>query len=213
MGSTQDVLLMKRELRKRMRELLRQVSRNELRERSAEACRLLTNSEVFRSARTVAAFCHMPTSEVETTDLLAACFAEGKRVFLPRVDEGSVRKMLFLEAHGLQDVESWPLNTMGIREPPSTWNGQVRREVRTLVERERKPLDLIVVPGLAFDTFGRRLGRGKGYYDTFLATCEHLHHEMQLPPPRRVGLALSCQLVTEVPVSAHDQVVEAVFYA
>lgn len=204
---------MKRELRKRMRSLLRQVSPTELGQRSREACQKLINSALFQSATTVAAFYHMPSNEVETTELLRVCFDRGKQVFLPRIEVESAAGMTMLEAYSFQDVEGWPTNPMGIREPPTLFHEVPRREVFSMIERHGQPLDLVVVPGLAFDAFGHRLGRGKGYYDTFLSKCDMLHRQYNLPSPRRVGLALSCQMVSQVPVTAHDQSVEAVFHA
>ncbi len=204
---------MKRELRKRVRALLRQMPPAELRQRSQDACRKLTDSSLFQSAKTVAAFCHMPSNEVETTELLSACFDRGKRVFLPRIEAESPAGMVMLEAYSLQEVESWPPNAMGIREPPVLSEETVRKEVFSMIERERQPLDLVVVPGLAFDAFGHRLGRGKGYYDTFLSRCDRLHQQYDLPLPRKVGLALSCQMVSQVPTTVQDQNVETVFYA
>jgi len=58
--------------------------------------------------------------------------------------------------------------------------------------------DLVFVPGLAFDVWGWRLGRGKGFYDRFLAGCGAY----------RLGLAFLCQVVNEVPREGHDQRVE-----
>ncbi len=55
-------------------------------------------------------------------------------------------------------------------------------------------LDLILVPGVAFDLNGRRVGRGKGYYDRLL----------RLASGRKCGVGFDEQLVSEVPVEAHD---------
>ena len=74
-----------------------------------------------------------------------------------------------------------------------------------ILEPENNPyegsFDLIVVPGMAFDRAGHRLGRGRGYYDRFLA--KH-------PDVKTIGLCFDFQLVEEIPTEAHDKVVEAV---
>nr|CAD7263416.1 unnamed protein product [Timema shepardi] len=61
-------------------------------------------------------------------------------------------------------------------------------------------LDLIVVPGLAFSREGARLGRGKGYYDTYLTKCRQL----QNTPPVTVGLAFKQQLLDKIPTQDFD---------
>lgn len=63
-------------------------------------------------------------------------------------------------------------------------------------------LHVVLVPGLAFDVTGNRLGRGGGYYDRFLANCpDHV---------LRIALAFECQIVESVPVSEHDQPVDVI---
>ena len=68
-----------------------------------------------------------------------------------------------------------------------------------IMEPQNEPykgdFDLIVVPGVAFDRHGNRLGRGRGYYDRFL--CQHLN-------VKRIGICFDFQLVDEVPAEAFD---------
>ena len=61
-------------------------------------------------------------------------------------------------------------------------------------------IDLIVVPGAAFDNKGRRLGLGAGFYDRFMAE--------RAPQARRIALAFDCQLTDRVPTEPHDQIVD-----
>lgn len=63
------------------------------------------------------------------------------------------------------------------------------------------PLDLIVVPGMAFDRNGHRLGRGKGFYDRFL---------IKYPDVKTIGICFDFQLLEEIPVEPHDRVVNEV---
>ncbi|MDD5044086.1 MAG: 5-formyltetrahydrofolate cyclo-ligase [Candidatus Omnitrophica bacterium] len=76
------------------------------------------------------------------------------------------------------------------------------------VAREFLPLsrlDVVVVPGIAFDAQGNRLGRGKGYYDRFLK---------RLPPKTyRIGLAFDFQILPSIPLSRHDCNVDRVLFA
>ena len=61
--------------------------------------------------------------------------------------------------------------------------------------------DLIVVPGMAFDRSGHRLGRGKGYYDRVLAQHPHVH---------TIGLCFDFQLLPEIPCEPHDRIIDEV---
>ena len=63
------------------------------------------------------------------------------------------------------------------------------------------PLDLIVVPGMAFDRQGHRLGRGKGYYDRFL---------IKYPEVKTIGICFDFQLLDEVPAEPHDQLIDEI---
>lgn len=69
-------------------------------------------------------------------------------------------------------------------------------------------LDLILMPGLGFDLCGRRLGRGKGFYDTYLERCSR-HPKGK---PYTIGLAFREQLCPEVPVGDHDVFIDEVLY-
>ena len=66
-------------------------------------------------------------------------------------------------------------------------------------------LDVVVVPGVAFDRRGNRLGRGKGYYDRFLKKLPKKTH--------RIGLAFDFQILPAMPVSRHDLGVDKVLFA
>lgn len=69
-------------------------------------------------------------------------------------------------------------------------------------------LDLIFLPGLGFDKDGNRLGRGKGYYDTYLKRCVQ-HQEVK---PYTMALAFKEQICPQIPVDEHDMKVDEVLY-
>lgn len=69
-------------------------------------------------------------------------------------------------------------------------------------------LDLIFMPGLGFDKHGNRLGRGKGYYDTYLKRCL----QCQEVKPYTLALAFKEQICLQVPVDEHDMKVDEVLY-
>ncbi|KAM1982011.1 hypothetical protein FF1_039021 [Malus domestica] len=73
------------------------------------------------------------------------------------------------------------------------------------------PVDLLLLPGLAFDRSGRRLGRGGGYYDTFLTRYQELAKAHNWNQPLLVALSYSTQILDEgvIPITPHDVLVDA----
>lgn len=69
-------------------------------------------------------------------------------------------------------------------------------------------LDLILMPGLGFDKNGNRLGRGKGFYDTYLERCRKHQREK----PYTIAMAFKEQLCTEIPVDDRDFIIDEVLY-
>ncbi len=125
--------------------------------------------------------------EVGTDRIRSRCLAGGSLLFYPRVmEDGDLSFFRHREGDG------WVAGRFGIREPAAAPGD----------EGVRGGFDLVVVPGLAFDPAGRRLGQGYGYYDRFLAGLGGT--------ALTVGLAFSWQLVPDVPVDTWDVPVDAV---
>lgn len=125
--------------------------------------------------------------EVGTDRIRSVCLARGVHLYYPRVmEDGELSFFRHREGDG------WVPGRFGIREP----------QVVPGNEGIRGGFDLVVVPGLAFDSQGRRLGQGYGFYDRFLAALGGT--------AVTVGLAFSWQLVPEVPVDTWDVPVAAV---
>lgn len=138
----------------------------------------------FESAQTVMFYVDV-RAEVRTRHALEAALATGKRIIVPWCnDEGELE--LFL----LERLEELAEGMYGILEP--------REELRRLPEKNFKAedLDLIMVPGVAFDERGGRTGHGKGYYDKLL---EHARVDCPL-----VALSFDCQMFPEIPMQSHD---------
>jgi len=138
---------------------------------------LVLHSLFFEKAGTVM-FYAATSFEVDTRPLIDECIKMGKRVALPVTDASRKR----LVPVGIDNMESLVKSSLGILEP-------AREEEKIL---SPGAFDLIVVPGIAFDKTGNRLGRGAGYYDRFLAG---------LPASAlKVGLAFDFQVIDDVPV-------------
>jgi 5-formyltetrahydrofolate cyclo-ligase len=138
-----------------------------------------------RAGRAAALYCAR-TGEIPTGRIRDAYLAAGALLYYPRV---TGRGTLAFYPHG--EGDGWETGPYGIPEPSSPAG----------VEPRLSGWDIIVVPGLAFDRRGNRLGHGFGYYDRFLGGLPE-----SVP---RVGLAWTGQLVPEVPVDAWDVSVHA----
>jgi 5-formyltetrahydrofolate cyclo-ligase len=124
-------------------------------------------------------------SEVETTELDRALRAAGFRVAYPRVIE-LARVLAFSEV----TIEALVASRWGLREPAADAEAVAIEAI-----------DCFVLPGLAFDRDGGRIGWGKGHYDATLAAARDVV---------TIGLAFECQVVDSVPHEAHDQRVDAI---
>ncbi len=124
-------------------------------------------------------------NEVMTDVLFKRALESGSRVFFPKVEQGIV----FYEVSGPGDLEkgSW-----GIPEPNLACSPLLPEE----------SLDILIMPGLVFDTMGARLGYGKGFYDRYLASLEKR--------PLTIGLAYQFQISENVEQQSWDQTLDYV---
>ncbi len=143
----------------------------------------------YAAAATVLLYVHM-RNEVRTQPFLPAAIALGKRVVVPYC-AGEVLELFCLESIGELEI-----GTFGILEPRLASRGLAAKKVRP------EELDLVMVPGVAFDHRGGRAGHGKGYYDRLLRQVR--------PDATLVGVAYECQLFAEIPMLEHDVFMDAV---
>lgn len=170
----------KTELRKRLKAQLALLSPEEVRTRSSAACALLCSQPEYRDSEIIMVFLSAP-GEINTTSLVLRAWQDRKRILAPRVG-WEQRRMIPIEIRSLtEDVEETEWN---IRQP--TPGPPVPVDM----------IDLVVVPGLGFDAEGNRLGRGRGFYDRFLAQ-EQFHG-------RSCALAFEEQFVDSIPAADHD---------
>jgi len=121
--------------------------------------------------------------EVETTEFIAELLQEGRRVAVPVHLLDTAQPLVFVEIHSLTEMVR---NHFGILQPPHA----AARLVPTAA------IPLFLVPGLAFDPAGRRLGYGLGCYDRAFADAA--------PGALKVGLAFELQILESVPADPHD---------
>ena len=158
-----------------MRQLNRALDSRQRLRASAAIFSAVARLPEFRAARTVAVFAALP--DEPATDEVLARWASTRRVVLPRV-EGDAMRFYACRPDALVFGAFGILEPQGERPCPA---GEI---------------DLVVCPGVAFTADGRRLGRGRGYYDRYLGE----------PAFRgfRVGVCYAHQLVDDLPVEPHD---------
>jgi 5-formyltetrahydrofolate cyclo-ligase len=151
--------------------------------RRAHSARVLDHLVTLPELRTAAAVMCFASfgSEVDTAPLVRWCLDQGKRVALPRI-VGRRHMEAFWVTDPAADLEG---GSFGIPEPRAG-----------LPQALPEAIDLIVVPGSAFDRSGDRIGYGGGFYDTFLPRLR--------PQTPRVAVAFELQLVDDVPAESHD---------
>ncbi|KAJ5608559.1 hypothetical protein N7537_005178 [Penicillium hordei] len=191
----------KRDLRKRMRSTLQSLSATSISQQSSAATTNFLSLPEYQDAKSIAVYLSMPSGELSTTGIVKDALQRGKNVYIPYIhtqDKTSIMDMLALGS--MSEFESLQLDKWGI---PSLLSTQIEGRPNGLTQG----LDLIVMPGMAFDRGFRRLGHGKGYYDHFLTRYSTSTRKM----PFLVALSLQDQLLAEdIPVVEHDWLVDAI---
>ena len=185
----EDIRVVKKEIRTAMKARLATVSLDETLRASNSVLAQLESFEQWKRAETVLAFLSMK-DELDTIPILKAVLEQGKILAVPKV---TGEDLVFYQIQDLKkDVSP---GAFGILEPVPGLN-LVAGE--TLSEHH----SLVLVPGLAFDNKKFRLGRGKGFYDRFLASAGDSLF--------KIGIGYSFQLVKKVPREPHDKALDLV---
>lgn len=146
-------------------------------ERDRRLCEVIRESAVFRETELL--FAYDPLShEIDIMPLLRLCLAEGRRLALPRTLPRGV-----MHFHLVRSLDELTVGRMGIREPDANAEPVLPEEGT-----------LILVPALAYDRQGYRIGYGGGYYDRYLRTH----------PARTLGVTYEDFLLDRIPREPHD---------
>ncbi len=172
---------LKADMRRVMRSRLRGLSPAHRQRKSVAACRSLIGTQAFQEARVVMVYLSM-AYEADTAQIIQEAWRQKKAVAVPKV-RGDEDVMLAVRLNSLADRFSEEV--AGLRNPVS--------EDQVPVDE----IDLVVVPLLAIDGLGNRLGQGGGCYDRFFASAGL--------GARRCGLAFHEQRVDRVPTVETDQ--------
>ena len=175
----------KKELRRTIRERKRAMTEEEIVQRSEKLGKLFVQSEAYKNAKTI--YGYLPyNQEVRTAPMLEQALRDGKRVAVPKV-YGDEMKFLYLD-----DLTKVSKGYAGIPEPIA--DGPVADDTTALV----------LMPGLAFDPQGHRIGYGGGFYDKFLAAE---------PNHPTLALCYEFQMLPVLDTEEHDIPVDTVLWA
>lgn len=155
-------------------------------EASAKMVAKLCALPLFQQAQTIFLYASMP-DEVQTYGLMQKCLALGKTVALPKIT--GRRAMEAVAFSSLDDLEPGAYDILTVKDGC----GKIL---------PASQIDCIIVPGAAFDAQGHRLGHGAGFYDIFMSA--------KAPQAARIALTFDCLVYDQVPVEAHDQLVDRI---
>ncbi|KAK5085784.1 hypothetical protein LTR05_005072 [Lithohypha guttulata] len=199
----------KKALRKHIKELLGKIEEENVKEQ----CTVIVTRKVlqlpeYQHAKSVSVFLSMPGREVSTIEIVRDALRQGKQVFIPYIhsaqDDQKHKVMDMLRLQDEQDLQSLKPDKWGI---PSLSPESIDKRENALggkgiddssdVSDSASILDLILMPGMAFDTAHNRLGHGKGFYDTYLSKIHRITEASGKRPrfPKLVALALQEQLL------------------
>ena len=175
----------KQTLRNLIKERKQQFGVDELIIQSVDVTQRLEQNKLFKFAHTVLLYYSME-DEVNTHGLVAALLHQGRRVLLPRVKDD-------------QNLDIVPVTSGNSLLPQGKYH---------IMEPTGEPftdysdIDIAIVPGIAFTQDGKRLGRGKGYYDRLL---------VKMPSVYKMGVCFPFQIVKDIPTDENDILMDEVF--
>ncbi|QSS52046.1 MTHFS protein [Histoplasma capsulatum var. duboisii H88] len=238
----------KKELRKKLRRILSEVSKESVMAQSSIVTTNLLALPEYHAAKRLSVYLSMPSGEISTIEIVRDAFSRGKQVYVPYLyqsdpaaaaTQGRSSVMEMLALRSLEDYESlqadrWGIPTLdadtigsrrnclggyGIPAGVTTQSGSTMTESESpATVNESSGLDLVVIPGLAFDEQLQRLGHGKGYYDHFINRLMGNkqnggeENKAGMRKPHLVALALTEQLLPsgkKIPIADHDCSVDA----
>lgn len=170
-------MMTKRELRKMNKEKRAAMKDAEVKEKSLAIAKTFLDCEIYKNAKTIMVY--MPLgNEVDTSGIIASAFSDGKRIVVPVTDAETGE----ITPCAIEKDETFQKGAFSILEP-------ISKRIA-----DPKQIDAVLVPGVAFDKKGGRVGFGKGCYDRFLKKIDAL----------KIGLCYDFQLCEKTEEESHD---------
>lgn len=179
--------MVKRKLRKELMDRRSSISDEYRAELNAKALENFLNSEEYANSKDIFVFVSFG-DEIDTHELIKMMLKDNKNVYIPVTYSGSA-KMKLSRLTSFDDLEP---GHYGILSPKPGCEEFVDHNI----------VDLVVVPGLAFDRRGHRVGYGAGYYDKFFADLS--------TTPKKIGFAYDFQILDSLPDDEHDVPVDKI---
>ena len=208
----------KQDLRNQIKDILKQIGNNAIRKESEKICRKILESNFFTSCTTLLAY--MPLAdEADITPVIQRALSQKKKVFLPRIFP-ETNKMEFYRYDTSTEITQ---GSFGINEPAAKEELSFTQFLRKMAINEYSPAAhssnfvditphdnptehiLILVPGRAFTKDGKRLGRGKGFYDIYLSQLP------QIFDIKKCGVCFSQQILPDLPTTPDDIMMDFLF--
>lgn len=176
--------MIKVDIRKNTMKLRNSLTRDELEEYSYKITNRVIKSTVYKKARSIFIYISFG-SEVETRNIIEDALISGKKIYVPKTNK-KIKEMIAVEINNFNNmtVDKW-----GILEPSGVDKNNIGKD-----------FDLIIMPGVAFDRNGNRIGYGGGYYDKYIYNSRDKY--------RLLALAYDIQIVQNMEVEVHDIVVD-----
>lgn len=173
--------LMKKHIRNTLIEKRRKLAKEYIHEYSMELSKKFFESDIYKNSKIIMSYVSIQ-GEFETKYINRRILSEGKTLVLPKIYGKGIMK-----AYQVNSLDELVKNSFGLHEP--------------LEENELLP-ELIIVPGVAFDKEGNRIGFGGGYYDRYLSDKKI----------KTIAFCYEFQIVEEFPVEEHDKAVDILMY-
>jgi len=176
-----QIKMQKKILRRHVLSIRRSLSKEQIKSKSEKIREKLFNLPIFKEAEVILFYLSLP-DEVQTYEMVKDSLRIGKRVAVPVVN---------LEE---KEIIPFELKNSKFKLIPGPF-GILQPDKDDCYPLLKEDIDLVIVPGIAFDSRGGRIGFGKGFYDRFLSTLSDVGS---------VALAFECQVFDKVPCDRHD---------
>ncbi|SFC42129.1 5-formyltetrahydrofolate cyclo-ligase [Clostridium uliginosum] len=175
-----SILDKKRELRKNILKIRREIDLKEKNEFDKIIENKFYESAFYKHSKNLFIYISYE-SEIETKDIIKKALKDGKNIYIPRIEDDTK----VMDVVKIVSLDNLVENKYGILEP-----------AKDELAVDPNEFDLIIMPGVAFDKTGGRMGYGAGYYDKYLKKI--------VKPVSKVAFAYDFQVINEVPIDSHD---------
>ena len=193
-------------IRKKIKEKLAFIPASDLNAESVSICQTIINSKDYKTCTTLLAY--MPLQdEVDISPVISDALNNNKEVFLPRIIPGTNQ----MEFYRYTACTHTAPGSYGITEPEADEANNFLRFLESAAQSENKAQSpkqiLMLFPGRAFTKDGRRLGRGKGFYDIYFSRLNALGFSKDI---KKSGVCFACQLVADIPTTPDDIIMDLI---